>query len=73
MSAFWSSDEGGKEMRNHFLKRSNAKKVGGTDLVVVRTHRVFLYLCVGYFSYPVDTEEKRAIIDVSIYFCTSGH
>ena len=32
-------EEGGKEMRNHFLKRSNAKKVGGTDLVVVRTHR----------------------------------
>ena len=32
-------EKGGKEMRNHFLKRSNAKEVGGTDLVVVRTHR----------------------------------
>ena len=32
-------EEGGREMRNHFLKRSNATEVGGTDLVVVRTHR----------------------------------
>ena len=75
VSAFWSSVwKGWEGNEKSLLEKKQCKGSRWHWLSCCKNpQRSFYTICVGYFSYPVDTEEKRVIIYVSIYFCTSGH
>lgn len=64
--------KGEKEMRNHFLERSNVKKVGGVFLVELRHPRGLPLLFGWSVLIPLWTQGgTRTTVSVGIYFDTS--